>query len=80
MELHADNTFECRYDYMERDASFEFKGSYRIGKNLLTAVGERSDTTYYKVEENRLRQLDSEKQPIHGKAGEMYVLTKQDSR
>lgn len=44
MELHADNTFECRYDYMERDASFEFKGSYRIEKNLLTAVGERSDT------------------------------------
>ena len=30
VELHADNTFECRYDYMERDASFEFKGSYRI--------------------------------------------------
>ncbi len=80
VELHADNTFECRYDYMERDASFEFKGSYRIEKNLLTAVGERSDTTYYKVEEDRLRQLDSEKQPIHGKAGEMYVLTKQASR
>lgn len=80
LELRDDNTFECRYEYLERDTSFEFKGRYRVEKNLLTAVGEKSDTTYYKVEENRLRQLDSEKQPIPGKVGEMYVLTKQGSR
>lgn len=78
--LNDDSTFSCDYDYLERDASFESKGRYWVEKNLLTTVGERSDTMYYKVEENRLRQLDSQKQPIPGKVGEKYVLLKQSVR
>lgn len=78
--LNDDSTFSCTYDYLERDASFESKGVYRVEKNLLTTVGEHADTTYYKVEENRLRQLDARKEVIPGKLGEKYVLFKEEAR
>lgn len=78
--LNDDSTFSCTYDYQERDASFESKGRYWIDRNLLTTVGEHADTTYYRVEENRLRQLDYQQQPIPGELGEKYVLEKQPMR
>lgn len=77
LELKADGTFSSVYDYLERDASFENKGTYVLDKNLLIVVGEKNDTTYYKVEENRLRQLDGDRQVIEGEIGEHFVLTKQ---
>ena len=35
------------------------------------------DSTYYKLEENRIRLLDYQKQVIKGKLEEMYILKKQ---
>lgn len=77
LELKADGTFKSVYDYQERDASFENQGTYALEQNMLVTVGEENDSTFYKVEENRLRQLDGERQVIPGEIGKHYVLTKE---
>ena len=38
---------------------------------------EKNDSTYYKLEENRIRLLDYQKQVIKGKLEDMYILKKQ---
>jgi hypothetical protein len=45
--------------------------------NLLTLTPENGEgVEYYKVEENRLRRLDADKQPVTGPLAENYVLKK----
>lgn len=74
--LHADGTYTETNNYIERD-TFTTIGKYTVEDNLLildTEGFERPD--YYKIEENRLRMLDAEKQPIKGMLEANYVLNK----
>ena len=52
-------------------------GVFTVKENLLTLaqLGDGSEE-YYKIEENRLRMLDAEKQPVTGTLAENYVLQK----
>ena len=53
------------------------KGGYSVRGNLLTLTPENGEgVEYYKVEENRLRRLDADKQPVTGPLAENYVLKK----
>ena len=70
-------TFHLTYDYLERDSKFESEGNYLVQGNYLITIGEKNDSTYYKLEENRIRLLDYQKQIIKGKLEEMYILKKQ---
>ena len=61
----------------DRDAEFDTKGGYSVRGNLLTLTPENGEEVeYYKVEENRLRRLDADKQPVTGPLDENYVLKK----
>lgn len=75
--VRKDKTFHLTYDYLERDSKFESEGNYLVQGNYLITIGEKNDSTYYKLEENRIRLLDYQKQVIKGKLEDMYILKKQ---
>lgn len=77
LTLFDDGNYTRRSEYLERDAVFDEKGRFVIEQELLTLYpdqGEADDC--YRIENNRLRLLDSEQQPITGKLAEYYVLTR----
>lgn len=77
LTLKKDGTFDLHMKYIDRDAEFDTKGGYSVRGNLLTLTPENGEgVEYYKVEENRLRRLDADKQPVTGPLAENYVLKK----
>lgn len=75
--LKKDGTFDLHMKYIDRDSEFDEKGGYSVKGNLLILTPENGEgVEYYKVEENRLRRLDADKQPITGPLAENYVLKK----
>ncbi|MEG1612001.1 MAG: copper resistance protein NlpE [Alistipes sp.] len=75
LTLCKDGSYQLDQSYIERDASFGTKGDFVIEGDLLI-LSEQSMKTYFKIEENRLRRLDDDQQPITGDLAEMYILTK----
>ena len=59
LTLNPDKTFTLHSVYIDRDSSFDEKG------------------TYYKVEENKVRLLNDDKQEITGALAEHYILNKE---
>lgn len=78
LSINEDKTFSIVYDYIDRDSKFISKGNYLVRGNYLITVGEKNDSTYYKVEGKRLRILDGDKQIITGKVGDRFILSKDD--
>ena len=77
LTLKKDGTFDLHMKYIDRDAEFDTKGGYSVRGNLLTLTPENGEgVEYYKVEENRLRRLDAEKQPVTGALADNYTLQK----
>ena len=74
LTLKPDGTYSLHEEYLERDARFDAEGAYTLHGNLLTLEG--SDTTWYKVEENRLRWLTTDRKEVEGPLAEHYVLRK----
>lgn len=79
LTLKDDGTYALHAKYIDRDAAFDEKGIYSVAGNLLTLnpAEEAGVLQYYKIEENRLRMLDADQQPMTGTLSENYVLTKQ---
>lgn len=79
LTLRPNGTYDLHAKYIDRDAAFDENGAYSVRGNLLTltpADGERIQ--YFKVEENRIRMLDADKQLVEGALSENYVLHKTD--
>ena len=57
--------------------SFDEKGTYTLEGNILTLKEEGGETSYYKVEENKVRLLNDDKQEITGALAEHYILNKE---
>lgn len=75
--LVADGSYTLHMEYLERDTAYDEKGSFEVKGNLLTLTpSDGGQPGYYKVEENRLRHLDGDRQPITGELAEHYVLQK----
>lgn len=75
LTLNPDGTYELHLKYIDRDAEFDETGVFTVKENLLTlAQLDDGSEEYYKIEENRLRMLDAEKQPVTGALAENYVL------
>lgn len=75
--LAADGSYTLHMEYLERDSAFDEKGTFKVEGNLLTLTPDDGENPgYYKVEENRLRHLDADRQPITGELAEHYVLQK----
>ena len=77
LKLNPDSTYELHMKYIDRDAEFDEWGRFTIEANQLTLYPDEGEPTgSYRVEENRLRMLDAEKQPVTGALAENYVLQK----
>jgi len=75
LTLNKNKTFSKTEEYIDRD-TFNSAGTYSINGNYLYTIDERQDTVFYKVEENRLRMLDRNKEVITGNLEEHYILKK----
>lgn len=77
LTLKPDGTYDLHMEYIDRNAGFDETGVFTVRENLLTlTLLDDGSEAYYKVEENRLRMLDAEKQPAAGPSAEKYVLHK----
>lgn len=76
LTLKKDGTYSLHMKYLERDSEFDEKGAYKVKGNLLTLNPMDGQPEYYKVEENQVRKLDADKQPVTGALAENYVLKK----
>ena len=77
LTLKKDGTYSLHMKYLDRDSEFDEKGAFTVKENLLTLTpSEGGQPKYYKVEENRLRRLDAEKQPVTGALADNYTLQK----
>ena len=75
--LAPDGSYALHLKYIDRDSEFDEKGAFTVKENLLTLTpSEGGQPQYYKVEENRLRRLDAEKQPVTGALADNYTLQK----
>lgn len=77
--VKQDKTFCLTYDYIDRDNTFISQGTYQINGNYLITIGEKNDSTFYKVEENQLRILDGQRQIIRGNLEDMFILKKENN-
>lgn len=78
LTLNADKTFALHQVYIDqKNGTFDEKGTYKVEENLLTLQEEGGEISYYKVEENRLRGLDADKNEITGELAEHYILNKE---
>lgn len=76
LTLTPDKTFTLHSVYIDRDSSFDEKGTYTLKGNLLTLKEEDGQESYYKVEENKVRLLNADKQEITGALAEHFILSK----
>lgn len=77
LTLNPDKTFALHSVYIDKNSSFDEKGTYTVEEDLLTLQEEGGELSYYSIEEKRLRKLDMEKQKITGELAEHYVLEKE---
>lgn len=77
LTLNPDKTFTLHSVYIDRDSSFDEKGTYTLEGNILTLKEEGGEISYYKVEENKVRLLNDDKQEITGALAEHYILNKE---
>lgn len=75
--LFPDQTFKRTMDYLERNSKYEDSGKIFWDEhgNLIT-LQTTTDSTKYKVEENRLVQLDTQGKLITGDIGKHFILNK----
>jgi len=77
LTIFDDGSYTRRSEYLERDTVYDEKGRFTIEKELLTLYPDKeASAEFYRIEKNRLRMLDSQKQPITGELAEYYVLTR----
>lgn len=75
LTLRPDGHYDQHLKYIDRGSEFDEKGEYTVEGNLLI-LKEKNDISYYKVEENRLRRLDADRQSICGPLAARYILQK----
>lgn len=77
LTLFDDGNYTRRSEYLERNAVFDEQGRFMIETDRLTLYPDEAEADgCYRIENNRLRLLDSEQKPIIGKLAEYYVLTR----
>ncbi|SHF56851.1 NlpE N-terminal domain-containing protein [Bacteroides faecichinchillae] len=75
--LNKDKTFTLHSVYIDRDSSFDEKGTYTLKDNILTLKEEGGEESYYKVGKNHLSKLMADKKEVTGKLAEHYILNKE---
>lgn len=74
LTLLADGTYTLHLSYLEREAEFDERGTYKVAGNILIATDKEGRNHYYQVREGAVAMLDADQQPINGELAEKYVL------
>lgn len=75
LTINKNGTFSLHSEYIDKkDGIFDENGNYSVEGNILTLKQNDGQTSYYKIEEGKIRMLNTEKQPITGQLAENYVL------
>lgn len=77
LTINANKTFNQHYSYIDRNTTLDEKGTYTLKGNLLTLKEDGGSISYYKVEENKVRKLNADKEEITGELADYFILTKQ---
>jgi len=79
LRLSQDETFVLQYEYLDKpNNQFNSTGSFKWDKKgSIITLQVKDMPPYYKVEENRLIQLDIKGKPITGDLADNYILTKE---
>lgn len=72
--INKDKSYTWDYKYLERDATFQEKGTYTVEGNIMTLTDKDGQVSYFKVEEGQIRKLDNEKKQITGDLADMFIL------
>lgn len=80
LTLNPDKTFTLHSVYIDRDSSFDEKGTYTLEGNILTLKEEGGEISYYKVEENKVRLLNDDKQEITEHLPTLYSKQRIDKK
>ena len=77
LRLNRDSSFSERSVYIGKpDGVFYEKGTYKIVGNTVELHLNGGERNYYRIENNQLRRLDMQGQPITGALADNYVLTR----
>jgi uncharacterized lipoprotein NlpE involved in copper resistance len=77
--LRSDETYELRYEYIDKPGVFTSKGDFRWDESgSVITLDDREMPPYYKVGENILIQLDMQGKIITGNLADNYVLRKNE--
>jgi uncharacterized lipoprotein NlpE involved in copper resistance len=78
LTLNTDQSYELNYVYLDRpDGSFTWKGSFQWDeKGSIIKLDINEAPPYYKVEQDKLIQLDMKGKPIKSRQPDNYVLNK----
>ena len=76
MTINANKTFTLHSSYIDRNTSFDEKGTYTLEGNILTLKEDGGEISYYKVEENKIRKLNADKEVVTGELADYYILSK----
>jgi len=77
LTLNSNQTFTLRSVYIDKENSFDEKGTYSLEDSVLTLKAENGELSYYKTGEKQVRKLTADKQEITGEWADRYVLTKE---
>lgn len=78
LTLGPDGRYTEVQRFLERPDRFALDGRYTLAGTLLTLQPDapKESPSYYRVDQNRLRRLDDQQQPITGPFADHYVLTR----
>lgn len=77
LTLASDGSYTLHLKYIDRDSDSDGKGTFSVAEGLVELTpSDGGQPQYYKIEENSLRRLDAEKQPVTGELAANYVLQK----
>ena len=79
LTINEDNTFSLLSVYIDRDTSFDEKGTYTLEKGYMTLTFDGDEEVqYYFIGEDTATRLTSDKEFVESELAEHYVLNKVD--
>ncbi len=77
LTINQNNTYHERLDYIDRNNQIENRdGHYTVEEDMLVLYPDKGDKEYYRIEQDQLRKLNDQAQPVTGLLEDRYVLTK----
>lgn len=76
ISFYPDHSYSQKDVYIGEDnGTFFEKGSFDINKKEIMLISDAGETSYYQLEKQQIRRLDTQKRQIRGALADFYILT-----